>query len=178
MRNAATRFFDMETNAACEASATTKPGDCAFAQHVTPFVKTPIFAVQSIFDGWQLDAIARPPDWAGNKSSPFGQHYCESANPRCGHFLFLTFPLWLRSDLEPRAPQRAELSIVNDAWFSITWRLCWARSGRLLSCATHHPYDKRSHYINADGRSLILCVAAEQQQQQQQQHRWTGASRL
>ena len=83
MRNAATRFFNMETNAACQASSTTKPGDCAFAQYVSPFVRTPIFAVQSIYDGWQLDAIARPPDWGRNATSKFGQHECKGGNKAC-----------------------------------------------------------------------------------------------
>ena len=83
MRNAATRFFDMETNAACQVSAASKPGDCAFAQFVTPFIKTPIFALQSIFDGWQLDAIAHPPDWAKNASSPYGEHFCKGASKSC-----------------------------------------------------------------------------------------------
>ena len=47
--------------------AVTEPGGCAFAQVVAPFVQTPIFAVRSIFDGWQLDEIAGPPNFAGNK---------------------------------------------------------------------------------------------------------------
>ena len=83
MRNAATRFFDMDTNAACEQSRATKPGDCAFAQFVTPYVKTPIFAVQSIFDGWQMDAIARPPDWGRVQNSSFGEHCCRRDSKAC-----------------------------------------------------------------------------------------------
>lgn len=83
MRNAATRFFNMATNARCQAAASSGPGDCAFAQFVAPFVATPIFAVQSIFDGWQLDAIAQPPAWGRNASSKFGQHECIHANKAC-----------------------------------------------------------------------------------------------
>jgi hypothetical protein len=83
MRNAATRFFDMDTNAACEQSRATKPGDCAFAQFVTPYVKTPIFAVQSIFDGWQMDEIARPPDWGRAQNSSFGEHCCRRDSKAC-----------------------------------------------------------------------------------------------
>lgn len=50
---------------------------------MTPFVKTPIFAVQSIFDGWQLDAIARPPDWGRKANSSFGEHTCKGENKAC-----------------------------------------------------------------------------------------------
>eukprot|EP01047_Picozoa_sp_COSAG01_P037282 COSAG01_NODE_2954_length_6801_cov_3.612951_1_plen_737_part_00 len=82
MRNAATRFFNMETNAACQ-SAVRKPGDCAFAQYVAPFVQTPIFAVQSIFDGWQMDEIARPRDWGRVVNSSFGQHCCRGESKDC-----------------------------------------------------------------------------------------------
>jgi hypothetical protein len=83
MRNAATRFFNMETNSACETSRATKAGDCAFAQFVAPFVKTPIFAVQSIFDGWQMDEIARPPDWGRVVNSSFGEHCCKGESTAC-----------------------------------------------------------------------------------------------
>ena len=50
---------------------------------MSPFVRTPIFAVQSIYDGWQLDEIARPPHWGRNATSKFGQHECKRANKAC-----------------------------------------------------------------------------------------------
>src|SRR5437764_990138 len=39
---------------ACVANNSKNPGKCLFAEHVSPFIKTPIFALQARYDTWQI----------------------------------------------------------------------------------------------------------------------------
>jgi hypothetical protein len=46
---------------------TDDPGKCMFAQYVAPFLDTPTFALQSVYDAWSLpNILGRNGEWAGD----------------------------------------------------------------------------------------------------------------
>jgi len=62
-------------NADCVAAYASKPSEswkCYFAQYTSPFIRTPIFALQSRFDAWQIPEILGSRD--ANLINVFGQN--------------------------------------------------------------------------------------------------------
>ena len=48
---------------------TDDPGKCMFAQYVAPFIETPTFALQSVFDAWSLpNILGRTSEWEDDPS--------------------------------------------------------------------------------------------------------------
>ena len=48
---------------------TDDPAKCMFAQYVAPFIETPTFALQSVYDGWSLpDILGRTSEWEGDRA--------------------------------------------------------------------------------------------------------------
>ena len=52
-------------NAACKAAHPANVSDCLFAQHTFPHLKTPLFALQSQYDAWQLGWVLELRDPTG-----------------------------------------------------------------------------------------------------------------
>jgi hypothetical protein len=61
--------MEVVTDETCMAhyQQTDDPGKCMFAQYVAPFIDTPTFALQSIYDSWSLpNILGRTADWEGD----------------------------------------------------------------------------------------------------------------
>ena len=55
------------TDETCMAHYTDDPGKCMFAQYVAPFIDTPTFALQSVYDSWSLpNILGRTAEWEGD----------------------------------------------------------------------------------------------------------------
>jgi hypothetical protein len=61
--------MEVVTDETCMAhyQQTNDPGKCMFAQYVAPFIDTPTFALQSVYDSWSLpNILGRTAEWGGD----------------------------------------------------------------------------------------------------------------
>ena len=87
----------------CAAVHPTEKNLCLMAEHIAPFIKTPLFALQAKFDSWQKGSICGGDCATAAGEQAYGDALQASSRPRCLPSLVMA-PSWTHAFITAVAP--------------------------------------------------------------------------